>query len=49
VRVLEVIEPGNREPEPSHRRLTWRDPEGPHSVENIHTTRYHAFRVEILD
>ena len=25
------------------------DPEGPHSVENIDTAAYHAFRVEIVD
>lgn len=29
-------------------RATWMDPEGPHSVENIDTHRYHAFRVELL-
>lgn len=25
----------------------WMDPEGPHSVENIDTSLYHAFRVEL--
>jgi hypothetical protein len=84
VRVLEVvIEPGNREPEHTHRRrrvmivdapariryyehgrlifdsgpgpspesirAVWMDPEGPHSVENIDTTTYHAFRVKLLE
>jgi len=34
-------------PEPPH--VIWMDPEGPHSVENIDATSYHAFRVEILD
>jgi hypothetical protein len=26
----------------------WMKPEGPHSVENIDTRTYHAFRVEFL-
>jgi hypothetical protein len=29
-------------------RAIWMDPEGPHSVENIDTRAYHAFRVELL-
>jgi hypothetical protein len=29
-------------------RTTWMDPERPHSVENIDTRPYHAFRVELL-
>jgi hypothetical protein len=29
-------------------RVMWMDPEGPHSVENIDTHAYHAFRVELL-
>jgi hypothetical protein len=29
-------------------RTTWMDPEGPHSVENVDTHAYHAFRVELL-
>jgi hypothetical protein len=29
-------------------RARWMDPEGPHSVENIDTLAYHAFRVELL-
>jgi hypothetical protein len=29
-------------------RAIWMDPEGPHSVENIDTHAYHAFRVELL-
>ena len=29
-------------------RAMWMNPEGPHSVENIDTSRYHAFRVEVL-
>ena len=37
--------PGARQEAP---RVMWMDPEGPHSVENIDTTPYHAFRVEIL-
>jgi hypothetical protein len=36
-------------PGPEPPRVSWMDPEGPHSVENIDTTSYHAFRVEILD
>jgi len=36
-------------PGPAPPRVSWMDPEGPHSVENIDTTRYRAFRVEILD
>ena len=27
--------------------VQWMDPEGPHSVENIDSTPYHAFRVEL--
>jgi hypothetical protein len=29
-------------------RATCMDPEGPHSVENIDTAAYHAFRIELL-
>jgi hypothetical protein len=29
-------------------RAIWMEPEGPHSVENIDTHTYHAFRVELL-
>jgi quercetin dioxygenase-like cupin family protein len=29
-------------------RAMWMNPEGPHSVENIDTSRYRAFRVEVL-
>jgi hypothetical protein len=29
--------------------VRWMDPGGPHGFENIDTTSYHAFRVEILD
>jgi hypothetical protein len=29
-------------------RAMWMEPEGPHSVENIDTRAYHAFRVELL-
>jgi hypothetical protein len=29
-------------------RAVWMDPEKPHSVENIDTHAYHAFRVELL-
>jgi quercetin dioxygenase-like cupin family protein len=36
-------------PGPEPPRVIWMDPEGPHSVENIDATSYHAFRVEILD
>jgi hypothetical protein len=32
---------------PSGVRVTWMDPEGPHSVENIDDHRYHAVRVEL--
>jgi hypothetical protein len=28
-------------------RVTWIEPEGPHSVENIDERRYHAIRVEL--
>jgi hypothetical protein len=30
-------------------RVSWMDPEGPHSFEITDTTSYDAFRVEILD
>jgi hypothetical protein len=38
-------------PATAHRRpvrAMWMEPEGPHSVENIDTRAYHAFRVELL-
>jgi hypothetical protein len=28
-------------------RVTWMEPEGPHSVENIDSRRYHAIRIEL--
>jgi quercetin dioxygenase-like cupin family protein len=28
-------------------KVTWMDPEGPHAVENIDTTTYHALRIEL--
>jgi hypothetical protein len=34
---------------PASARVTWMDPEGPHSVESIDAATYHALRVEILD
>jgi catechol 2,3-dioxygenase-like lactoylglutathione lyase family enzyme len=30
-------------------RASWMEPEGPHSVENIDTHPYHAFRIEFLE
>jgi hypothetical protein len=27
----------------------WMEPEGPHSVENVDTSPYHAFRIELKD
>ncbi len=30
-------------------KATWMEPEGPHSVENIDTTPYHALRIELRD
>jgi hypothetical protein len=30
-------------------KATWMDAEGPHSVENIDTTLYHALRIELRD
>jgi quercetin dioxygenase-like cupin family protein len=32
---------------PSGVRVSWIEPEGPHSVENIDQRRYHAIRVEL--
>jgi hypothetical protein len=37
------------DPNPDSTRVLWMNPEVPHSVENIDTAAYHAFRVEILD
>lgn len=34
---------------PQGPRAGWMDPEGPHSVENIDTCRYHALRIELRD
>ena len=38
-------------PEPSASehavRVSWTEPEGPHSVENIDSRRYHAIRIEL--
>jgi quercetin dioxygenase-like cupin family protein len=34
------------EPEPGV-RVSWMAPEGPHSVENIDSRRYHAIRIEL--
>jgi hypothetical protein len=28
-------------------RVSWMEPEGPHSVENIDERRYHAIRIEL--
>lgn len=36
----------SREAEPGV-RVSWLEPEGPHSVENIDSRRYHAIRVEL--
>jgi quercetin dioxygenase-like cupin family protein len=30
-------------------RTTWMEPEGPHSVENIDSSTYHALRIELRD
>jgi hypothetical protein len=35
------------EPEPGL-HVSWMEPEGPHSVENIDSRRYHAIRVELI-
>ena len=35
------------EPEPGV-HVSWMEPEGPHSVENIDSRRYHAIRVELI-
>jgi predicted metal-dependent enzyme (double-stranded beta helix superfamily) len=32
---------------PAGERVSWMEPEGPHSVENIDERRYHAIRVEL--
>jgi len=36
----------SQEPEPGV-RVSWLEPEGPHSVENIDSRRYHAIRIEL--
>jgi hypothetical protein len=36
--------PARPEPGPS---VSWMEPEGPHSVENIDSRRYHAIRIEL--
>lgn len=36
------------EDDPTALRVRWMDPEGPHSVENIDSRRYHAYRIELL-
>lgn len=35
-------------PLPGHKAI-WMDTEGPHSVENIDSSRYHALRIELRD
>jgi len=40
--------PAEVTPKPT-RTASWMDPEGPHSVENIDFTPYHALRVELRD
>jgi hypothetical protein len=32
---------------PAEARVSWMEPEGPHSVENIDQHRYHAIRIEL--
>jgi plastocyanin len=36
-----------RLPAPAGTRVSWMEPEGPHSVENIDQHRYHAIRIEL--
>jgi len=36
-----------RQAESGAPRTSWMEPEGPHSVENIDTHPYHAFRIEV--
>jgi quercetin dioxygenase-like cupin family protein len=38
-----------RQAETGAPRASWMEPEGPHSVENIDTHPYHAFRVEFAE
>jgi hypothetical protein len=32
---------------PPAARVSWMEPEGPHSVENVDERRYHAIRIEL--
>jgi predicted metal-dependent enzyme (double-stranded beta helix superfamily) len=34
---------------PQGPKAVWLEPEGPHSVENIDSSRYHALRIELRD
>jgi hypothetical protein len=49
--LFESPEPGPSPSEPSASgpgvRVSWMEPEGPHSVENIDSRRYHAIRIEL--
>lgn len=38
-----------RDTTPQRHKAVWMDAEGPHSVENIDSRRYHALRIELRD
>ena len=42
-----LFESPARSGSPPAERVRWMEPEGPHSVENIDSHRYHAIRVEL--
>lgn len=41
------FEPQAHQGHPANGRVSWLEPEGPHSVQNVDQRRYHAIRVEL--
>jgi predicted metal-dependent enzyme (double-stranded beta helix superfamily) len=46
---VQTFESPARDAPPQGDKVVWMDPEGPHSVENIDSARYHGLRLELRD
>jgi predicted metal-dependent enzyme (double-stranded beta helix superfamily) len=46
---VQTFESPARTTPPERHKAVWMDAEGPHSVENIDSCRYHALRIELRD
>ena len=46
---VQTFESPARDTTPQRHKAVWMDAEGPHSVENIDSRRYHALRIELRD